>query len=177
MNTLLRLTLPLALTALLFACGGSDSNDDAIPRGDALSDIQLVDSDSYLPLSKLRSNRQLFQESDKDYGTKNPGYKAGEKTQSIWAIDASAKGPKGKSVEYSMQIDSITADGSAYNSMLTNLKIDTNTGFIYQECAGFPTCYDNSTGRDQDFQITVLARFAGSAEVLERSLVLRVIAN
>lgn len=176
MNTFSRLTLPLALAVSLVACGGSD-DDDAAPTGAPLSNLQFIDSDSYYPLSKLRANGQLFQESDADYGTKNPLRKAGESSLSVWAVNASAQGPKDKKIEYSMRIDPITADGSAYNSMLANLKIDANTGFIFQQCAGFPTCYDNGTGRDQDFRITAIARFSGSKEALERSFVLRVVAN
>ena len=176
MKTLLRLTLPLALAASMVACGGSD-NEDAKPTGAALSNIQFVDSDSYRPLSKLRSNGKLFQESDADYGTKNPKHKAGDSTLSVWAVDASAQGAGNKAIEYSMSVDPITADGSAYNSMRANLKIDTATGFIYQECSGFPACYDNGTNRDQDFRISTSARFSGSSAALERSFVLRVIAN
>lgn len=177
MNTLLRLSLPLALTASLFACGGSDDDDDGVPTGAALANLNFIDSDSYHPLTKLRSNGQLYNETDADYGTKNPLRKGSDGTLSVWAVDASAKGNNDKKIEYSLQIDSITADGSAYNSMVSNLKIDANTGFIYQQCAGFPSCYDNGSGRDQDFRVTAVARYAGSKSALERSFVLRVIAN
>lgn len=177
MNTLLRLTLPIAIAASLVACGGSDDDENDVPTGASLSNVQFIDSDSYYPLSKLRANGQLAQESDADYGTRNPLRKTGEPTLSAWAVDASAQGPRDRKIAYSMRIDPITADGSAYNSMLANLKMDAATGFIYQQCAGFPTCYDNGTGRDQDFRVTAIARLAGSSEALERSFVLRVVAN
>lgn len=177
MKTLLRLSLPAVLAFSLAACGGSGDDDTDIPSGSALPNVQFMDTDSYFPLEKLRANGQLFRETDADYGTKNSRRKAGDTTQSVWAIDTSAKGPSGEKIEYSMRIDTLTADGSAYNSMVANLKIDPNTGLIYQQCVGFPTCYDNSSGRDQDFKVTAIARFAGSKEALERSFVLRVVAN
>jgi hypothetical protein len=177
MNTLLRLSLPVALAVSLAACGGSGDDDVDVPTGSALPNIQFMDTNSYFPLEKLRANGQLFRETDADYGTKNPRRKAGDSTLSVWAIDTSAKGPSGEKIEYSMRIDTLTADGSAYNSMVANLKIDASTGLIFQQCSGFPICYDNGSGRDQDFRITAIARFAGSKEALERSFVLRVVAN
>lgn len=177
MNSLMRLSLPVVLASSLVACGGSDDDEDAVPTGPALSGVQFVDSDSYYPLTKLRANGKLYQEGDADYGFKNPLRRGSDNTLSVWAVDASAQGPKDATIEYSMRIEPIKADGSAYNSMVTNLKIDATRGFIYQQCAGFPVCYDNGSGTDQEFRITAIARITGSSQALERSFTLRVVAN
>lgn len=170
------LTLPALLALSMTACGGG-SDDDAIPTGNALPDVQFVDSESYHPLSKVDSTGALIQEGSPGFGVSNPLRKSGDATLSTWAIDTSAQSEDGALIEYSMRIESITADGSAYNSLLANLKIDPVTGLIYQQCSGYPTCYDNDSGRNQDFRVIAVARIAGSKQTLERPFIFRVIAN
>lgn len=174
---LTRLTLPAMLAIAMTACGGGSDDKDPVPAGADLPDVQFMDSESYHPLDKVDANGAFILESSPAYGTLNPLRKPGDASMSAWAIDTSAESPDGSRLEYGMKIEPIMADGSAYNSLLVNLKLDTATGMIYQQCAGYPTCYDNSSGRDQEFRITAAARVPGSDKALERSFVFRVLAN
>lgn len=158
------------------ACGGSD-DDDIVPTGEPIADIQLVDSDSYYPLDKLRTNGTYFKEDAKDYGTRNPKHRSGDKTTSVWAVDTMATAPDGYTIVYSMVINSDNVDSAALRSMRDNLKIDASTGMISQACSGFPSCYDNDTTADQDFEITAVAQVEGSKKKLQRKFVLRVTQN
>lgn len=175
---LTRLTLPALLALSLTACGGGDSDDnDPVPSGGALADVQFMDSESYHPLDKVDASGVFIPESSPAYGTLNPLRKPGDQTMSHWAIDTSVEPPQGTTLEYSMAIEPIMADGSAYNSLLVNLRIDKASGMIYQQCRGYPTCYDNSSGSTQEFRITAVARVPGSTRSLERTFIFRVLAN
>jgi hypothetical protein len=178
LNHLMLSTL-LALT--MTACGGGGGADDdgsgQVPLGGPLPDVQFRDSESYHPLDKVDANGVFIPEDSPAFGPRNPLRQAGDATLSAWAIDASAESPNGLPVEYAMVIEPLTADGTAYNSLLTNLRLDQATGLIYQQCRGYPTCYDNNTGQDQEFRITAIARVAGSGRALERSFIFRVLAD
>jgi hypothetical protein len=165
----------LMLTGLS-ACGGS-GDDDVVPTGEPLADIRLVDSDSYYPLDKLRADGSFLREGDPDYGTRNPRHRAGNRTTSVWAIDTSAVAPDGEEIIYSMSIKSVNAGSSALESMKSNLLVDPSTGFISQVCSGFPTCYDNETTKDQDFEITAIAQVVGSKKKLQRKFRMKVVSN
>lgn len=170
-----RLTLPALLAFSMTACGGG--SDDPIPSGDDLPDVQFMDSDSYHPLDKLDASGAVLAENASNYGTRNPLRRGRDGTMSVWAIDTSAEAPDGEPLEYSMKIEAVRADSKAYNSLLANLKIDAKTGMIYQQCSGYPVCYDNETSDNQDFRITAIARIAGSKRALERPFIFRVVAN
>lgn len=177
MRTLLRHSLAFSMIAALAACGGSDEDEDPVPTGAALSSIQFVDNDSYYPMDKLAANGTVLTEGAANYGTVNSKRRRGDRSMSVWGIDTSATSPAGSAIEYSMRIDSIVADSAALSSMQANLRIDPATGLIYQQCSGFPNCYDNTSGRRQEFKITAIARVSGSARTLERAFTLSVIAN
>jgi len=174
---LTRLTLPAMLALSMTACGGGSDDKDPVPTGGDLPDVQFMDSESYHPLDKVDASGAFILESSPAYGTLNPLRKPGDASMSAWAIDTSAESPDGSALEYSMKIEPIMADGSAYNSLLVNLKLDPASGMIYQQCSGYPTCYDNSSGSNQDFRITAVARVPGSESALERAFVFRVLAN
>jgi len=171
-----RIAFTVCLAVVMTACGGSDDKDP-VPEGAALASVWFIDSDSYYPLSKASPAGALLDEGSPDYGTRNTLRRTGDLSMSVWGIDSSAKGPSGASINYSMRIEPITADGSAYNSMVANLKIDAATGLIYQQCSGYPVCYDNSTGRAQEFRITAVARVGNSSKALERPFSLTVLPN
>ena len=61
-------------------------------------------------------------------------------------------------------------------ALLTNLRINSSTGLITQTCKGFPECYDNTSGQDEDFLVTVTAQASGGGK-LERNFLLRVRGN
>ena len=175
--TSLKWSAACILLASLGACGGSDGDDDIVPTGDPIADIHLVDSDSYYPLDKLRADGSYFKESDGDYGTRNPKHRASDKTTSAWAVDTKAVAPDGHVITYSMLIRSASAGAAAVRSMQDNLLIDSATGMISQSCSGFPSCYDNETTENHDFEITAVAQVDGSKKKLQRKFVLRVIPN
>ena len=175
--TSLKWSAACILLASLGACGGSDGDDDIVPTGDPIADIHLVDSDSYYPLDKIRENGSYFKEGEADYGTRNPKHRSGSRTTSAWAVDTRAVAPDGYEIKYSMLIKSANAGADAVQSMQDNLQIDSVTGMISQSCSGFPSCYDNETTQDHDFEITAVAQVDGSKKKLQRKFVLRVIHN
>jgi hypothetical protein len=175
--TFLTCSVAALLLSGLSACGGSGGDDDVVPTGDAIADIRLVDSDSYYPLDKLRPDGSYFSEGDTDYGTKNPKHRNGDRTTSAWAIDTTATAPNGETIVYSMSIKAVNTGNDALTSMKNNLVIDASTGMISQTCSGFPSCYDNESTADQDFEITAIAQIEGSKKKLQRKFILKVIHN
>ncbi|HEY9096384.1 MAG TPA: hypothetical protein VIN35_11605 [Hydrogenophaga sp.] len=177
--TLSRSIQTLATTlfvAALTACGGG-SSDDAIkaePTGGALPNVWFADSDGYYPLDKLKADGSFYTESDGGFGTVNPAYTAGNTQHSRWAIDTSASVEGGYALQYTMRVDSINTTKGAIDRLLKNLQIDSASGLITQYCSGFPNCYENTSGAEEDFLVTVAAKVVGGKGVLERNFILRV---
>ena len=173
---LIRTLTLTAIVAALTACGGgSDSNEiTAVPTGGALPNVWFADSSGYHALDKLKDDGSFYSARDTNYGTVNPAYSSGDSQNSRWAIDTSASVEAGVSLQYSMDISSINVSSNAINAMKDNLRFDTNTGLITQFCTGFPVCYDNISGAEEDFLITVTAKVVGGKGSLQRNFILRV---
>jgi hypothetical protein len=163
-----------AVVVALTACGGGSDADKAVPTGGALANVWFADSDSYFPLDKLKPNGSFYTGSEADFGPVNPAYSQGNKTNSRWAIDISASVDAGSSLQYSMVISGVNASNSAVTALQNNLRLDANTGLITQTCSGFPNCYENTTGVEEDFLITVTAKVVGGKGSLQRNFLLRV---
>ena len=178
MTRLPTLLCATALLATLAACGGgSDGGSEAeAPTGGALSNVWFADSESYHPLDKIRADGSFYSGSEADFGPVNPAYAGSTATQSRWAIDTSATPPAGKTLSYSFKLDGVSASAGAVAALLANLRINSSTGLITQTCKGFPECYDNTSGQDEDFLVTVTAQADGGGK-LERNFLLRVRGN
>lgn len=175
--------LPMLLSAsvvlaTLAACGGgSDGGPEGeAPTGGALANAWFADSDSYHPLDKIRPDGSFYSGGEADFGPVNPAYAGSTATQSRWAIDTSATPPAGETLSYAFKVDGVSASGSAVAALLANLRINSSTGLITQTCKGFPECYDNTSGQDEDFLVTVTAQASGGGK-LERNFLLRVRGN
>ncbi|WP_234262712.1 hypothetical protein [Hydrogenophaga sp. NFH-34] len=159
----------------LSSCGGSDS-DDPIPTGGALADQWFQDTEGYYTLERARSDGSVIFTSSADFGTRNPDFQEGIRTMSAWAIDTSATPPEGKTLEYSMAIEGVTAnaDATAVNLLRSNLQLNGATGLMTQRCSGFPQCHDNMTQQTQTFRITTTAKVLGAKSGLNRSFLFHV---
>jgi hypothetical protein len=166
------------LLATLAACGGgSDGGSDGpSPTGGALANLWFADSEGYHPLDKVRADGSFYNGGEADFGPVNPAYTGEGGTQSRWAIDTSATAPAGETLTYSFKLEGATASVGAVASLLANLRINSSTGLITQTCSGFPECYDNVSGKDEDFLVSVTAQASGGG-TLERSFLLRVRGN
>jgi len=80
------------------------------------------------------------------------------------SLQVQATGPAGVALAY------------AATNLPTGLSINSSTGLITQTCKGFPECYDNTSGQDEDFLVTVTAQASGGGK-LERNFLLRVRGN
>lgn len=164
------LSRPVVATLLvssLAACGGGDT--DPVPEGSAISNAYFIGSDSYNPLDKVLANGSFIEVNSASYGTRNPAYRSGSTTQSAWGIDTSATADAEYTITYAMKIaKGSNTDTEALNWIRSNLKINTTTGLITQQCAGYPDCYDNPTTKDQVFVITAVATINGSSKSLKR---------
>jgi hypothetical protein len=176
-----RFPLHLSVAALLVtlaACGGGsdgDSNGEA-PVGGALANVWFADSDSYHPLDKLKPDGSFYTGTEADFGPVNPAYAGSSATQSRWAIDTTATPPAGETLSYSFKVDGVSASAGAVAALVSNLRINSSSGLITQTCKGFPECYDNTGGTDQDFLVTVTAQASGGGK-LDRNFLLRVRGN
>lgn len=180
-RTLAKTALIAAFLPVLISCGGGSSgdvqDDGPAPTGGALANVWFDDSESYHPLDKLKPDGSFYSGNEADFGPVNPAYAANTSTQSRWAIDASATPPQGKTLTYSMRVDAHSATADAVKRLQSNLQINTSTGLITQACSGYPNCYDNTTAKDEDFLITVVAKPEDGGGALERNFLLRVRAN
>lgn len=175
--------LPLILgtsvvLATLAACGGgSDGGSDGPPpTGGALANAWFADSEGYHPLDKIRPDGSFYSGTEADFGPVNPAYDGEGGTQSRWAIDTSATAPAGETLTYSFKVDGVTASVGAVAALLANLRMNSSTGLLTQTCRGFPECYDNTSGKDEDFLVSVTAQASGGGK-LERNFLLRVRGN
>lgn len=169
------LTLGTAvLLATLAACGGG--SDGASPTGGALADVWFADSEGYHPLDKVRPDGSFYNGTEADFGPVNPAYTGEGGTQSRWAIDTSATAPEGETLSYAFRLEGVTATVGATAALLANLRMNSSTGLLTQICKGFPECYDNTSGKDEDFRVSVTAQASGGG-TLERSFLLRVRGN
>lgn len=166
------------LLASLAACGGGSGggSDGPAPTGGAMANVWFADSEGYHPLDKVRADGSFYNGTEADFGPVNPAYAGEGGTQSRWAIDTSATAPDGETLSYTFRVEGVTASVGAVAALLSNLRIDSNTGLITQICRGFPDCYDNSSGKDEDFLVSVTAQASGGG-TLERSFLLRVRGN
>lgn len=180
-RTIAKTVLAAALLPALISCGGGSSgdtqDDGPAPTGGALANVWFDDSESYHPLDKLKPDGSFYTGSEADFGPVNPAYAAHTNTQSRWAIDASATPPEGKTLTYSMRVERQSATDAAVKWLQSNLQLNADTGLITQSCSGYPNCYDNTTAKDEDFLVTVVAKPVGGGGSLERNFLLRVRAN
>ena len=162
--------------AALTACGGGSSDDEitAVPTGGALSNVWFADSDGYFPLDKLQANGNFYTGSEADFGTVNPAFSDGDKQNSRWAIDTSASVEGNYPLQYTMELMSINASENAVSKLRSNLRFDSASGLITQYCSGFPNCYENTSGAEEDFLVNVSAKVVGGKGVLERNFIIRV---
>jgi hypothetical protein len=161
--------------AALTACGGgSDDDIKAVPTGGALANVWFADSDGYYPLDKLQANGSFYTGTETDFGLVNPAYTTGDKQNSRWTIDTSATVEGGHPLQYSMEVVSINASKTSVSKLLDNLKLDTGSGLITQFCSGFPNCYENTSGSEEDFLVNVTAKVVGGKGMLARNFILRV---
>ena len=159
------------------ACGGGSDEPEIIPTGLPLPNLLFVDSDSYFPLDKLRSNGSYFVGNEPDFGPRNPAYATNTRTESRWAIDTSASVPAGHTLSYSFKVSGVNVGAAEVASLTSNLRIQADTGLITQSCTGFPNCYDNHSAQDHEFLITATASVNGNKGSLTRKFALRVRAN
>ena len=162
--------------AALTACGGGSSDDEikAVPTGGALSNVWFADSDGYFPLDKLQANGNFYTGSEADFGTVNPAFSNGDKQNSRWAIDTSASVEGNYPLQYTMELAAINASADAVSRLRSNLRFDSASGLITQFCTGFPNCYENLSGAEEDFLVNVAAKVVGGKGVLERNFIIRV---
>lgn len=160
------------LFAALTACGGgSDDDIKAVPTGGALANVRFADTNGYFPLDKLKSNGALYTGSEADFGPVNPAFSSGDKQNSQWSIDTSATVEGGYQLQYTMKLKSINASKTAVEKLKSNLRFNSSTGMITQYCSGFPNCYENTSGAEENFLFTVSAKVVGGKGELERNFI------
>jgi hypothetical protein len=173
-RTLLTLATTLSIAALTACGGGSDDEITVQPTGGVLSNVWFADSDGYFPLDKLQADGSFYDGSESDFGTVNPAYSTGEKQHSRWAIDTSASVEGDYQLQYTMAVTSINASDASVTQLQENLRFDSTTGLLTQYCSGFPNCYHNVSGVEEDFLISVSANVVGANGALERNFIMRV---
>ena len=174
-NSTLKTLASTFLVAALAACGGgSDGDIKAVPNGGALANVWFADNGGYSPLDKLKPSGTFYTGTESDFGLINPAFASDNKFNSRWVIDTSATVEGGHQLSYTMDIGTVNASAKAVESLKGNLRLDGNTGLITQYCTGFPNCYANATGAEEDFLITVAAKVVGGKGTLTRNFILRV---